>query len=75
MVTEKQMTEENKPTFEEALGDNDWGLIIDKAGRLKGLFIPDGCDEDDVPASIVQLCIDHFGIDKEEFFMQDPTIH
>jgi hypothetical protein len=38
-----------KITFEESLGDSDWGLIIDSKGQLKGLFIPDGASEDDVP--------------------------
>ena len=57
-----------KITFEEALEDDDWGLIIDKTGKLKGLFIPDGADGDDVPESIIQLCVTNFGIDPEEFY-------
>ena len=56
-----------KVTFEDALEDTDWGLIIDNKGRLKGLFVPDGCDEDDVPESIIELCCDKFGIDPQEF--------
>ena len=36
-------------TFEEALADDDWGLIIGEDGSLKGLFIPHGANEDDVP--------------------------
>ena len=60
------MTE--KVTFEDSLGDEDWGLIISKDGKLKGLFIPDGKDEDDVPDEIIQLCIRYFGIDPEEFY-------
>ena len=57
-----------KITFEESLGDNDWGLIIDKNGRLKGLFIPEGSDEDDVPENIIQVCCNQFGINPEEFY-------
>ena len=57
-----------KITFEESLGDNDWGLIIDKDGRLKGLFIPEGSSEDDVPESIIQLCCSQFGINPDEFY-------
>jgi len=57
-----------KITFEESLGDNDWGLIIDKDGRLKGLFIPEGSSEDDVPESIIQVCCNQFGINPEEFY-------
>ena len=67
-----------KITFEEALRDDDWGLIIDKSGTLKGLFIPDGSSEDDVPDSIIQLCVRYFGIDPEEFYGNDsenPTFH
>ena len=60
-----------KITFEESLGNNDWGLIIDKKGNLKGLFIPDGSSEDDVPANIIQLCCNQFGIDPEEFYGED----
>jgi hypothetical protein len=61
------MVMSKKVTFEHALSDTDWGLIIDKKGRLKGLFVPDGCDEDDVPESIIELCCDKFGIDPQEF--------
>ena len=60
-----------KITFEESLDDNDWGLIIDSKGRLKGLFIPEGADEDDVPENIIQLCCSQFGIDPEEFYAQE----
>ena len=61
------MVMSKKVTFEDALSDTDWGLIIDNKGRLKGLFVPDGCDEDDVPDSIIELCCDKFGIDPQEF--------
>ena len=67
-----------KITFEESLGDSDWGLIIDKNGRLKGLFIPEGSDEDDVPDNIIQLCCNQFGINPEEFYGPDnehATLH
>ena len=60
-----------KITFEESLGDNDWGLIIDTNGNLKGLFIPEGSTEDDVPENIIQLCCSQFGIDPVEFYAQE----
>ena len=50
-------------SFEESLEDDDWGLIIGKDGSLKGLFVPDGEDEDLVPEVIVKLCKEHWGID------------
>ena len=58
-------------TFEESLEASDWGLIIDSKGNLKGLFIPDGSTEDDVPENIIQLCCNQFGIDPEEFYAQE----
>jgi hypothetical protein len=53
--------------FEESLGENDFGLIIcSKTGRLKGLWIPEGHDEDNVPQTIVDVCVDYFGVDPNE---------
>jgi hypothetical protein len=60
-----------KITFEESLGKSDWGLIIDKSGNLKGLFIPDGSNEDDVPDSIIRLCCQQFGINPNEFYGEE----
>jgi|TARA_B100000497_G_C7275337_1_gene191824 hypothetical protein len=60
-----------KITFEESLGESDWGLIIDKNGNLKGLFIPDGSNEDDVPDNIIQLCCQQFGINPNEFYGEE----
>lgn len=48
--------------FEDALTDDDWGLIISSDGKLKGLFIPEGKEEDDVPVEIVSMCSKIFGI-------------
>jgi len=49
--------------FDEALTENDYGLIVcGSTGRLKGLWIPTGKD-DIVPETIVKLCKDVFGID------------
>ena len=63
-----------KITFEESLGGNDWGLIIDSKGRLKGLFIPEGSDEDDVPESIINLCCNQFDINPDEFYGETPQV-
>ena len=58
-------------TFEDALEDDDWGIIIGKDGTLKGMFIPEGQDEEQVPDVIVKMCIDYFGIDPTE----EVTLH
>jgi len=56
------MSEVSK-TLEEQLEDSDWALIISKDGSLKGLFMPDGADEDLVPESIIYIMEKYFGID------------
>ena len=56
------MSDEPK-TLEDQIGDEDWALIIGKDGNLKGMFIPDGADEDEVPESIVVIMEKYFGVD------------
>ena len=60
-----------KITFEQSLEEDDWGIIIGKNGELKGMFIPEGAEETDVPEVIVKMCKDYFGIDVTE----EVTIH
>ena len=73
----RRKTMSKKITFEESLEDDEWGLIIDSKGNLKGLFIPDGANEDNVPDSIIQLCCKQFDIDPEEFNTEErpPLLH
>jgi len=60
-------TDKKTFTFDEVLTDNDYGLIIDgRTGELRGLFIPHGSKEDEVPETIVTVCRDFFGIDPNE---------
>lgn len=61
--------------FEEALEDDDWGLIISSDGSLKGLFIPEGKEEEDVPPNIVEMCYRVFGIDVTSDSNEYATIH
>ena len=58
-------------TFEESLEDTDWGLIIGKDGSLKGMFIPEGEDEAEVPEGVVGGCVRFFGVDPTE----EHTVH
>jgi hypothetical protein len=53
-------------TMEEALEDNDWGLIINSTGELKGLYIPKGSEQEEVPYAIMQICEAYFGVDWDE---------
>lgn len=58
-------------TFEDSLEKDDWGIIIGKNGELKGMFIPEGEDEADVPEVIVKLCKEYWGIDPTD----EVTLH
>ena len=62
---------EESRSFDESLDDGDWGLIIGNDGSLKGLFIPEGKDDDEVPDVIIQICMDVVGVDPTE----EVTIH
>ena len=59
------MNNESK-TLTEQLGAEDWALIIGKDGNLKGVFIPEGMDEDEVPQSIVAIMSKYFGVNFDE---------
>ena len=60
------MSDEEERTLEAQLGDKDWAIIISEDGNLKGLFIPDGMDEELVPESIVTIMAEYFGVDFDE---------
>lgn len=60
-------------TFEESLEDDDWGLIIGSDGTLKGMFIPEGDSEAEVPQTIIDICIKYFGVDPRE--NAEVTLH
>ena len=74
------MSSNHELVFEKSLEETDFGLIIcGKTGNLKGLWIPKGMEEEPVPESLVQICVEVFGVDPTEF--EDPddptdkTIH
>lgn len=48
--------------LEDSLEHDDWALIISKDGELKGLFIPEGKEDEEVPGCIIKIC-KLFGID------------
>ena len=37
------------------MNDDDWALIFDNAGMLRGIFIPDGKTEDDIPDALLEI--------------------
>ena len=53
--------------FDDALAPTDFGFIVcGKTGTLKGLWIPEGMEQEQVPESIVKLCKEFFGVDPNE---------
>ena len=64
--------------IEDVLDTDDWGLIINKNGDLKGLYVPKGQEDDEVPEAIMTLCEKYFGVDWEEedvFMDRQNTLH
>lgn len=64
--------------IEDVLDTDDWGLIINKNGDLKGLYVPKGQEDDEVPEAIMTLCEQYFGVDwkEEDVFMdRQNTLH
>ena len=60
------MSNEDSKTLQAQLTENDWAIIIGDDGNLKGLFIPEGKDEELVPESIVEIMAEFFGVDFDE---------
>jgi len=49
--------------FKKSLTETDYGLIVGCDGVLKGIWIPAGLEDIDIPDAIVSLCVAKFGID------------
>ena len=62
-------------SFEDAMGEKDWGLIFDTKGNLKGMFIPRDLEGSPVPHSILHICEENFGVDLEEENLINKTLH
>jgi len=64
-----------KISFEDSLDDTDFGLIISSKGELKGMYMPEGADEEQigfVPEEIVQILYQVYGMNITE---DTATIH
>ena len=49
--------------FKQSLSESDYGLIVGSDGALKGIWIPVGQEDAEIPDAIVSLCVARFGID------------
>ena len=48
-------TRQIRGEFIDIMNDDDWALIFDNAGMLRGIFIPDGKTEDDIPDALLDI--------------------
>ena len=61
--------------FEDSLEDGDCGLIFGPNGELKGLFIPEGKEEQTVPEAIIRICQNFYGVDLTDDDDTNRTLH
>lgn len=59
-------------SLDDFMDDEDWALIFDTSGRLKGIFIPEGKQEDEVPKALLDI-MSLFNLDIND--AEDATIH
>ena len=66
MADEQQYKVPEYITMDDALDTDDWGLIINSSGELKGIYIPKGREDEEVPEAIIGICETFFGVDWDE---------
>ena len=52
--------------FESTLDEDDYGFILDKDGKLKGIWVPQAHEDENVPDAIVELLKEKWGIDPND---------
>jgi len=63
----------NEASLEKFMSESDWAIIFDDSGCVRGLFIPSGHEEEEVPERILKV-LKAAGIDiSEEFNLE--TVH
>ena len=63
--------------LDQFMDDEDWAIIFDRYGRVKGLYIPETAsdNDEDVPEEIIEI-LERAGIDLEDDDdIVDPVIH
>ena len=59
------------------MDEEDWSIIFDKNGKVKGLFVPEAAsdNDEDVPEKIIEI-LERAGINLEDDQdVVDPVIH
>lgn len=52
--------------FNKVLEDTDYGIIVNKDGTIKGIWVPRELEKEDIPATISRICIEYFGVDPND---------
>jgi len=61
--------------FSDTLSGDEYGLIVDQFGNIKGIWVPKHLEgQDALPLTISELCKEYFGIDPNDKSTQH-TIH
>jgi len=61
--------------FSNSLDTDDYGVIVSKEGRLKGVWLPIDCQNEPIPQTVVDFCITNFGIDPNNDQLVSQTVH
>lgn len=52
--------------IEDTLEEDDYAIIMGKDGTLKGIWIPSGSEDDDIPIAITDVIENFWGIDAND---------
>jgi hypothetical protein len=75
-MTNNDEKQNNVIGFSEAIGDDSYGLIVDKNGILQGIWVPEENEnKKPLPEPVAKLCLVYFGIDPNDPLTYNRTIH
>ena len=53
--------------FSQTLEEDDYGIIVGKDGRIKGIWVPEHLEHlNEVPATVARVCEETFGVDPND---------
>lgn len=61
--------------FSESLDEDDYGIMLNSQGRIKGVWIPKKHETIPVPIAIAEICLINFGVDPNKDENLSLTVH
>ena len=52
--------------FESTLDEDDFGIIVGSDGILKGIWVPEHLENEQIPPGVARFMLDTFGVDPNE---------